>query len=605
MTISEIFIEYFYSAITFNIVNAFISKIIAIILSSIRFSLYLSTFIFLKNWDKETEKIEKFCVFQFIWEIFILLISVFILIFSRYLNRKVIYHLFLIITTIITIYLFFSLFIDICMVAEIKYKEFPDLFQLNTDPLLNYTDDISSISLKNFINKNTNKIDISLINDEIFNFTYLEKSYNQIYVPDPKYFKINFIDKSIGNLEPSKKRHRFEFNKEMIIQIINTILGVLSFFLWKSIRFKHKKLIQNRVFKKFGKKITFIETGINLFFVIPIPIKNMREEELKKEIKESNDYVLYSLISCFDFLEAIMELISFYGSLIVFIVLIVLRSKRSFINKVMHFPFSLTYLGENLYFYLLIFLIVSFGIYVFFLAPSEVYLNHYENKDNNCKKYGGTVILFTIGIIYLFFSICGILGTLFFIVGNTDSNSNLYIKSACKDSDISCYGLFKFDSSFGLNNEEQNYIFYYIYLREISRSDKAKNMASLITILLIYFCQFYYILWKRILIFNCEKKRYGSCLVHDYIITNSSDIFLTDKIILEKTNEYYKNCINDSFFNIPKSNNKMISKNERKKEEIVENKCELPSNGRMTLPPINTNVIKFSSNLRTNSNFIN
>lgn len=178
------------------------------------------------------------------------------LIFSRYLNRKVIYRLFVFFTIIITVYLFLGLFIDICMFAGIKYKEFPDLFQLNTDPLLNYTDDISAISLKNFININTNKIDISLINDEIFNFTYLERNGSQIYVSEPKYFKISFIDNSIGNLKPSQKRHRSEFNKEMIIQIINTILGV---------------------------KITFIEAGVYLFFVIPISFKNWREEALEKE----------------------------------------------------------------------------------------------------------------------------------------------------------------------------------------------------------------------------------------------------------------------------------------------------------------------------------
>jgi hypothetical protein len=93
--------------------------------------------------------------------------------------------------------------------------------------------------LEKFIDKNTQKIDISLINNTISNITYLVFDNGQIYVPDPQYFQINFTDEIKIGQEPYQKRHRSEFNIAMILVLINIILDILSFFLWNSIRFKH------------------------------------------------------------------------------------------------------------------------------------------------------------------------------------------------------------------------------------------------------------------------------------------------------------------------------------------------------------------------------
>ena len=155
--------EKFYNVITFSICRAQTNKILAIILSSIRFAIYLTTFILLKVWNKETKTLESFCIFQFVYEIIILSTAILMFIFSKYLNRKWIYRFLRIHIVIITIYLFFNFFIDVCIFAGIKYKEFPDLYSLYEDPIFNYTDDklwSSSYSLEKYIIKDTQKIDI-------------------------------------------------------------------------------------------------------------------------------------------------------------------------------------------------------------------------------------------------------------------------------------------------------------------------------------------------------------------------------------------------------------------------------------------------------------
>ena len=156
------------SVITFSLCTALTNKILAIIFSIIKLGIYLTYFLFLKNWYKEIHKLDAFSIFQFAYEIIILLTSVFMIIFSKYLNRKWIYWILRIHTVIITIYLFFLCFIDICIFARIKFKEFPDLYKLSEDPIFNYTDELS-YSMKKYINKETKEIDISKINDDIFN----------------------------------------------------------------------------------------------------------------------------------------------------------------------------------------------------------------------------------------------------------------------------------------------------------------------------------------------------------------------------------------------------------------------------------------------------
>ena len=113
--------------------------------------------------------------------------------------------------------------------------------------------------------------------------------------------------------------------------------------------------------------------------------------------------------------------------------------------------------------------------------------------------------------IFFYFRIIGIL---FLIVGVIDSDDNLYIKTACLDSDISCYGLFKFGSGFPSDKQKYSKIFYYINLKAISKSDLSKIISNLISILIIYFSQFYITLFNKILLFNCNKTQYGKCLVN-------------------------------------------------------------------------------------------
>ena len=64
----------------------------------------------------------------------------------------------------------------------------------------------------------------------------------------------------------------------MKIQIVCIIIDIFSFFLWNSIRFKHKYLIQNSVIKKYGKKIIYYGY-VNKFFFITID-HNKDEEEI-------------------------------------------------------------------------------------------------------------------------------------------------------------------------------------------------------------------------------------------------------------------------------------------------------------------------------------
>ncbi len=163
---------------------------------------YSITFISLKTWYKESNKLEIYGFVHFICENIILLTSAFMLILSKCLNRKNIYIFFKVLTSIIIVYLFLRCFFDVCTYAGIKFKEFPDLYKLDEDPIFNYTDDIVSYSLEKCINKKINKIDISLINDEIYSYTYLIKKDNQIYVPNPQYFQYNFTDESKSSLLP-------------------------------------------------------------------------------------------------------------------------------------------------------------------------------------------------------------------------------------------------------------------------------------------------------------------------------------------------------------------------------------------------------------------
>lgn len=600
-----------YSIITFSICKALTNKILAIIFSSIRFVIYLTTYILLKNWQKETKILESFFIFQFVFEIIILLTSVFMLIFSKNLNRKWIYRFFRILTIIITVYLFFNFFIDVCIFAGIKYKEFPDLYCLEKDPIFNYTDDKfaeSTYSLEKFINKDTQKINISLINDTLFNFTYLIKKDNQLYVPDLKNFQISFNEGIKSNLKPYQKRHRSEFNKEMILQLINIIFDILSFFLWNSIRYKHKKLIQNGVIKKYGRKVIY--TGyVEIIFkiILIVKVKIIKEEQALFEVRNNENYIAdIDIKNCSIFWTSIMALFSLFGSLIAFIVLIIQRNKENLITKALHFPFTLTYFGDGLYLYLLIFLIVFFGIDLFIVNSARMFTNHHEHMNNPFKQCIGSILLFTIGLVNLFFSICGILGALFFIVGDLDSNGNLYIKTACIDSDISCYGLFQFPSSFPLDNKKYSTIFYYIYIKKISKSDQGKHIAKLIIILFIYFCEFYIILFDEFLHFNFDKIRFGKCLVHDYIIADNFEFYLIDDISaqIDNNEQYYKNSINDSYFITYNNNNvkKPIDANERKKEQIiikVDNTQAQTSKG-ISQTNINSTVIRISNNLKTN-----
>jgi hypothetical protein len=47
-----------------------------------------------------------------------------------------------------------------------------------------------------------------------------------------------------------------------------------------------------------------------------------------------------------------------------------------FIKKAMHFPFLLTFYGDGLYFILILFLIINFGIYLIFLRIYALIIIH-------------------------------------------------------------------------------------------------------------------------------------------------------------------------------------------------------------------------------------
>ena len=558
------FKESFYSIITFSICNSLTNKILAIIFSLIKLLLRIQILYYLKNSSKIINKLEIIYKVQCSLEIFISFTSLFMLIFSKYMNRIHIYKLFKFLCNIIIFYLFFAWFIDICNYASIKFIEFPDFYQLNEDPIFNYTDEKlinSKYSLEKYFIKNTKQINTSKINNDIFNYTYLEKYKGQIYIKDSTYFKINFTEEIKNETQPYQKRHRFEFNLAMILQLINIFMDILSYFLWKSIKYKHKNLIQSGINKKYGRKIVYAGYG-NQIFIFTINHDEYKEKEAKREIRANNDFILLEDInSCSPFWECIMELIAFYGAIIDFIISIILRNKADFFDNALQFPFVLTYLGDNLYYYILIFLIINCAIDFIFMSRIDMCTNHHENIDNFDKQCCGGIILFSVGIVYLFFSICGIIGALFLIVGVIDSDDNLYIKTACLNSDISCYNLFQFASSFPLDNKKYSKIFYYIKIKSISKSEQTGDLIRLFAMLLIYFCQFYASLFCKIFMFNFKRDKFGLCEVNNYIaIENESDdsddsdesdeeVMIDDiNIETDDSNTIYKNNINDDYF---------------------------------------------------------
>ena len=170
------------------------------------------------------------------------------------------------------------------------------------------------------------------------------------------------------------------------------------------------------------------------------------------------------------------------------------------------------------------------------------------------------------------------------------------------DSDISCYGLFQFASSFSFDNKKYPKIFYYIYIKKISNSDRAKNMVRIISILFIYFCQFYVILFDKIFNYNCQ--RYGKCVLHDYVIDKNHELYLLDKVnaYYNSRENYYKNNLNDSYFNTLKNTNKQNDLNTNKNVKIAENSenKDKTNLSRKELDPLNVNIIRISSNFRSN-----
>ena len=592
--------EFIYTAITFGFCNSFINKIIAIAFSLIKLGLYLRIYFYLKNWNKETEDLKSLLIFQLCFEGFIIINSSLMIIFSKYLNRKHLYRIFRAFTIIIVLFLFFNILIDICSYAHIKYLQFPDLFRLNEDPIFNYTED-TYYSLNNFLIKNTKKINISLLNKDIFEYTYLTKdnSGEKIKVSDTTNFKIIFdrVNK-YENIMPYQERHTLELNFPMKLEMTIIIIDILSYFLWNNIKIRHEKLIQNKGGKIYGKKIVYV--GYYTGFMECNHDEQMEKIALE-EIKRNPNYISDGEIgSCFSsLLEQIKILISSFGSLVTFIVLIVQRNKRNFKDNALHFPFSITLFGGDLYLYLLIFLCVNSGLDLFIIQRIELCSNHHKFINDKSKQKCGAIFLSTFGLVYLFFSLCGILGSLFFIIGEIYSNGNLYIKTSCIDSDITCYDLFDFSSNFPLDTKKYNQIFYYIYLKKISKKDEIKNLAISILILLIYFIQFYEIFFDIILLFNCDcsSVRFGKCQVHDFIVNdkggNTNIIQLNEiSVIINKDKQYYLNNINDSYFKEPNNNKPNNNNNEIKNVRISEYKeNNVKTTNRIILPPLNKNKI--------------
>ena len=122
--------------------------------------------------------------------------------------------------------------------------------------------------------------------------------------------------------------------------------------MWNSIKYKHEKLIQNSVYKKYGRKIVYAGYGTSIL-IFTISHDKVKEEEAINEIRNNDDLIL-ELDVDYWWLIYIIDKIGFYGALIFFIKLIVQRSKMKFIKKAIHFPFLLTFYGDGLYFNLIL-----------------------------------------------------------------------------------------------------------------------------------------------------------------------------------------------------------------------------------------------------------
>ena len=582
--------DYFNTLINFSICNALTNKILSIIFSLTKFGLYLAGFLIFKNWNEENKTLKSITIFQFVFEIIPLLTSIFMIIFSRYLNRKSLYLIFRILTIIIIIYIFISSIMNICLFITIKFKQFPDLYALDKD-LIYDSSEKELNPLKGFLKGN--KVNISELN--IFNFTHLEQKNDYIYVPDPNYFKIIYANsKKYRDLTPFEDRYEFKYTKAMKLRLANIILDIFSIFLWNSIKYKHEKLIQNSVYKKYGRKIVYAGYGR---FILSFAIYHdeVKEEEAINEIRNNDDLILSSDVDYW-WLINIIDKIGFYGALIFFIKLIVQRSKMKFIKKAIHFPFLLTFYGDGLYFNLILFLIINFGIDLIFLSRLNICTNHHSNLNNNNCKCCPCLILFTIGLIYLFFTICGILGSLIFLSAEIGSNGNIYFTVSNKNI------LFQFSDKFELDyNRDISY--YIIIIKKISKSDKAKNIATLLVLFLIYFCQFYIILIDKIYYFNCESKKFGKCLINDYIKHDESELVIDDyNPVIQNNEKFYKNFINDDYFH------KLNNNNTEKKANTINIRNNLPRiennvnrniqtiNRNNRLPPINPEVLRINSN---------
>ena len=86
-----------------------------------------------------------------------------------------------------------------------------------------------------------------------------------------------------------------------------------------------------------------------------------REENALIEVRYNNNYIADVDIQTYDLLwNAFMQLFALLGSFITFIVIMVQEDNEDFTTKAMNFPFTLTFLGDGLYTYLVIFLIIIF-----------------------------------------------------------------------------------------------------------------------------------------------------------------------------------------------------------------------------------------------------
>ena len=132
----------------------------------------------------------------------------------------------------------------------------------------------------------------------------------------------------------------------MKIQLANIILSILSFFLWKSIRYKHKKLIENGVIKKYGKKVMYAGFVTGIIF-----INSHNEYEEKKaieEIRKMVDVIAETDVedSCYSLIVALMEYALTYGSLIIYTALTIQKylikfKTKFFWQKIIFISFSI------------------------------------------------------------------------------------------------------------------------------------------------------------------------------------------------------------------------------------------------------------------------